>query len=156
VKDITDFTDSTSEYELFSFLYEKIISREIMTFSRLKEYAAPVLRNPKTHPVLMRLFELIKKLNWGFFEKMSMETHARLWRELVIPDKQFPKAGDLKSTLQISNLYICMLDIHGYTQFCMNTRKNLSQMHTLDWAINYEVGNISTKCGVVSQLDRGD
>jgi len=104
----------------------------------------------------MKLFILLKKLNWGFFENITPETHKKLWRELVIPDKTFPEAGDLKTTLQISNLYIAMLDIHGYTQFCMDSRKNLSMMHTLDWAINREIGNISTKCHAVSQRERGD
>ena len=156
MNNIAEFTDSTSEYELFAFLYEKVVNREITVFSKLKELAAPVLRNPKTHPVLMKLFELVKKLNWGFFENITPETHKRLWRELVIPDKQFPDAGDLKTTLQISNLYIAMLDIHGYTQFCMDSRKNLSMMHTLDWAINKEIGTISTKCHAVSQRERGD
>jgi hypothetical protein len=156
VNNITEFTDSTSEYEFFSFLYSKIINKEITTLSKLKEFAEPVLRNPKTHPAIMKSFELIKKLNWGFFENVTIETHKKLWKELVIPDKQFPEAGDLKTTLQISNLYVAMLDIHGYTQFCMDSRKNLSMMHTLDWAINNEIRNISTKCQAVSQRERGD
>jgi hypothetical protein len=75
---------------------------------------------------------------------------------LVIPDKDFPEAGDLKKTLQISNLYIAMLDIHGYTKFCMESRKNLSMMHTLDWAIENEIRRISTQCGAISQRERGD
>ena len=156
MNNITEFTDSTSENELFSFLYDKVVNREFITFSKLKEFCEPVLRNQKSHPVLMRLFTLIKRLNWGFFENITPETHKRLWRELVIPDKQFPEAGDLKTTLQISNLYIAMLDIHGYTKFCMESRKNLSMMHTLDWAINKEIANISTKNGAVSQRERGD
>jgi len=49
-----------------------------------------------------------------------------------------------------------MLDIHGYTQFCMDSRKNLSMMHTLDWSINHEIANISTRCHAVSQRERGD
>jgi hypothetical protein len=156
VNSLADFSDSVSEHELFSFLCNKVITKEITVFSKLKEFAAPVLRNPRTHPVMMRLFELIKKLNWGFFADMGLETHKRLWQELVISDKQFPEAGDMKTTLQISNLYIAMLDIHGYTQFCMDSRKNLSMMHTLDWAINNEIRSISTRCQAVSQRERGD
>jgi hypothetical protein len=49
-----------------------------------------------------------------------------------------------------------MLDIHGYTKFCMDSRKNLSMMHTLDWAMNTEVRRISTYCQAVSQRERGD
>jgi hypothetical protein len=156
VKDIIEFSDATSEYELFSFLHEKIISREIRVFSKLKEYAAPVLKNPRTHPVMIRLFELIRKLNWGFFADMTFETHKRLWREMVIADKQFPDAGDLKTTLQVSNLYIAMLDIHGYTQFCMDTRKNLSMAHALDEAMDVEIKRITTACQALSRRERGD
>ena len=156
MNNITDFTDSTSEHELFSYLFEKVVSREIACFSKLKEFCEPILRNTKCHPVLIKIFELIKQLNWGFFEYMHPETHRKLWRELVIPDKNFPEAGDIKGTFQISNLYIAMLDIHGYTQFCMDSRKNLSMMHTLDWAINNEIKMISTKCHAVSQRERGD
>jgi hypothetical protein len=156
VKDLTEYTETTSDYELFSFLSDKVIAKGVTKFSQLKELAEPILRNHKTHPVIIKVFELIRKLNWGFFSDMTKETHLRLWRELVIPDKAFPDAGDLKDTLQISNLYIAMLDIHGYTQFCMDSRKNLSMMHTLDWAMNSGIRRISTACQAVSQRERGD
>jgi hypothetical protein len=156
VKDLTEYTEATSEYELFDFLHNKVVLKEITKFSQLKEFVAPVLKNQKTHPVIMRVFELIKKLNWGFFSDMAKDTHTRLWKELVIPDKQFVDAGDLKDTLQISNLYIAMLDIHGYTQFCMDSRKNLSMMHTLDNAMGTQARRISACCHAVSQRERGD
>jgi hypothetical protein len=156
VKDLAEYTETTSEYELFSFLYDKVISKEITKFSQLREFVAPILKSQRTFPVIMRVFEAIKRLNWGFFSDMSKETHLRLWRELVIPDKTFPDAGDLKDTLQISNLYIAMLDIHGYTQFCMDSRKNLSMMHILDHAMNTQARRISTACQAVSQRERGD
>jgi hypothetical protein len=156
VKDLAEYRDGVSEYELFSLLYDRIISKEIPTFSKLKVFAAPVLRDKGTHPVIMRAFELLKRLNWGFFNTISPATHKKLWKELVIQDKDFPDAGDLKETLQISNLYVAMLDIHGYTKFCMDSRKNLSMMHTLDWAIENEIRRISTQCGAISQRERGD
>jgi len=156
VKDLTEYTESTSEHELFCFLHDKVISKEITKFSQLREFAAPILRSQRIHPVIMRTFELIKKLNWGFFAEMAKETHLKLWKELVIPDKQFPEAGDLKDTLQISNLYIAMLDIHGYTQFCMDSRKNLSMMHTLDHAMSTQASRISACCHALSQRERGD
>jgi hypothetical protein len=156
VKDITEYNDSVSEHELFSFLYDHVISREIKSFSKLREFAEPLFRDRRTHPVIMRVFELIKRLYWGFFNTISPVTHKKLWGELVIQDKDFPDAGDLKETLQISNLYIAMLDIHGYTKFCMESRKNLSMMHTLDWAIENEIRRISTACGAISQRERGD
>jgi hypothetical protein len=156
VKDLTEYKESTSDYELFSFLHDKVISKEITKFSQLRELVEPILKSQRTYPVIMKTFELIKKLNWGFFSDMGKETHLRLWKELVIPDSKFPDAGDIKDTLQISNLYIAMLDIHGYTQFCMDSRKNLSMMHTLDWAMNTGARRISTACQAVSQRERGD
>ena len=156
MKELTEYTETTSEYELYSFLTEKVVSKQITRFSQLREMVTPILKSQRAHPVIMRVFEVIKKLNWGFFADMTKETHLRLWKELVITDKLFPDAGDLKDTLQISNLYIAMLDIHGYTQFCMDSRKNLSMMHTLDWAMSTEVLRISTACQAVSQRERGD
>jgi hypothetical protein len=104
----------------------------------------------------MRVFELVKKLNWGFFANITPASHRKLWKELVIPDKVFPEAGDLKQTLQISNLYICMLDIHGYTKFCQESRTNLSRLHTLDRIINHEIQQIAGQCQSVSRRERGD
>jgi hypothetical protein len=104
----------------------------------------------------MRIFELIKKLNWGFFANITPAVHKKLWKELVIPDKTFPEAGDLKRTLQISNLYISMLDIHGYTKFCQESRTNLSRLHTLDRVINHEIQQIAGQCQSVSRRERGD
>jgi hypothetical protein len=156
VKDITDYRDSTSEHELFSFLYDKIIARELSSFSALKEFAQPILRDKRTHPAMMRSFELIQRLYWGFFSGMTHATHKKLWRELVIPDQDFPEAGDLKRTISISNLYISMLDIHGYTKFCQDSRKNLSMLHTLDRTINNAIRRISDRCQAVSQRERGD
>jgi len=156
VKDISEYNSGMTEYEFFSFLYDKIVSKEIVSFSKLKEMVAPAIRDKWTYPVIMKAFELLKCLNWGFFANIYPNTHKKLWKEIVIPDRDFPEAGDLKKTLQIANLYIAMLDIHGYTKFCMETRKNLSMMHTLDWAIENEIKRISTQCGAVSQRERGD
>ncbi|MCL2093400.1 MAG: hypothetical protein FWH12_04310 [Treponema sp.] len=156
MKSLTEYTDATSEYELFSFLGERVINKEITKFSQLRELLGPIYRNQKNHPVILRVFELIRKLNWGFFSDMTRETHQRLWKELVIPDQVLPDAGDLKDTLQISNLYVAMLDIHGYTQFCMDSRKNLSMMHTLDNAMNSGARRIAASCQAVSQRERGD
>jgi hypothetical protein len=156
VKDISEYNSGMTEYEFFSFLYEKVSSKEVITFSKLKEIIAPVIRDKWTHPVIMRAFQLLKRMNWGFFANIDPNTHKKLWKEMVIEDRDFPEAGDLKKTLQISNLYVAMCDIHGYTKFCMESRKNLSMMHTLDWAIENEIKRISTACGAISQRERGD
>jgi hypothetical protein len=156
VHDLNDFNDSTSEYELFSHIYDKTAAKEFTTFSALKEYLAPIIKDKRTHSVIMKGFELIKSLNWGFFAGISKHTHGKIWRELVIPDPHFPEAGNLKRTISISNLYVAMLDIHGYTRFCQDSRKNLSMLHTLDRSINHEIRTISTQCNCVSQRERGD
>lgn len=157
MKDIADFNSGMTEYEFFSFLYEKIVNKELTSFSKLRELLTPAVMKEKwTHPVIMRAFQLLKRINWGFFSAICPNTHKKLWKEMVISDRDFPEAGDLKKTLQISNLYVAMCDIHGYTKFCMESRKNLSMMHTLDWAIENEIKRISTQCGAISQRERGD
>ena len=156
MKDISEFSSGMSEYEFFSFLYDKIVAKEITTFSKLREIVQPAMKEKWTHPVVMRAFQLLKRTNWGFFAAICPNTHKKLWKEMVIPDRDFPEAGDIKKTLQISNLYVAMCDIHGYTKFCMESRKNLSMMHTLDWAIENEIKRISTQCGAISQRERGD
>ncbi|MDR2576044.1 MAG: hypothetical protein LBC52_06330 [Treponema sp.] len=156
MQDISEYSANTSDYELCSFFYDRIISGEIKTFSALTASASAITNNRRSHPVIMKAFELIKCLYWGFFSSISPKTHPKLWNEVVITDKNFPEAGDLKQTLQISNLYIGMLDIHGYTKFCMETRKNLSMMHTLDRAMEIEIGAISAACDAISHRERGD
>ena len=156
MKDIDEYHSGMTEHEFFSFLYDKVISGDIASFSKLKELITPVIRDKWTHPVIMKAFQLLKRLNWGFFSDICPNTHKKLWKETVIFDREFPEAGELKRTLQISNLYVAMLDIHGYTKFCMESRKNLSMMHTLDWAIENEIRRISAQCGAISQRERGD
>ena len=156
MKDISEYNSGMAEYEFFSYLYDKVLAREITSFSDLKEIVSEALRDKWTHPVIMKIFLLLKRLNWGFFSGISPGTHKKLWKEMVIADRDFPEAGDLKKNLQISNLYVAMLDIHGYTNFCMESRKNLSMMHTLDWAIENEIKRISNQCGVICQRERGD
>jgi hypothetical protein len=156
VTDLREFNEATPESELFSFLYDKIIAKEFSNFAALKAFAAPVLKDKRTHTVMMQCFELIKRLYWGFFGYMNPKTHKRLWNELVVQDQQFPEAGNLKDTLQTSTLYVAMLDIHGYTQFCMDSKNNPNRMLVLDWAINNDIRRISDQCQAVSQRERGD
>ena len=156
MKHISEYNGGMTEYEFFSYLYDRIITREVTSFSKLKEIITPALKDRWTHPAIMRAFLLLKHLNWGFFASISPNSHKKLWKEIVIQDKDFPEAGDIKKTLQISNLYVVMLDIHGYTRFCMESRKNLSMMHSLDWAIENEIKRISTQCGAISMRERGD
>jgi hypothetical protein len=156
MKDINDFNANTTEYELFFFLYEKVMSREITAFSQLKQLVKPIIKSQTAQNVVLQVFDLIKRLNWGFFADVSPKTHRKLWRELVVSDKDFPDAGDIRRTMQVANIYICMLDIHGYTKFCQESRNNLSRLHTLDRIINHEIRTISTQCQSVSRREPGD
>ncbi|MDR0450339.1 MAG: hypothetical protein LBH26_03645 [Treponema sp.] len=132
------------------------MSREITSFSQLKHAVKPILKSETAQQVILRIFYLIKRLNWGFFADISSKSHPKLWRELVVSDKDFPGAGDIKRTMQVANIYICMLDIHGYTKFCQESRNNLSRLHTLDKIITYEIRKIATQCQSVSRRERGD
>jgi hypothetical protein len=156
VKELSEYGESTSEYELFSFLSDKIIAGYFTAFAPLKIFVEPILRDKRCHPVIMRCFDLVKKLYWGFFSGIDIKMHKRLWQELVVPDQLFPEAGNLKDTLQTSTLYVAMLDIHGYTQFCMESKNNPNRMLVLDWAINNDIRRISDQCQAVSQRERGD
>jgi hypothetical protein len=157
VKDIAEFNESVPESELFSFLYDRVVSKEISSFSQLKTFAAPALKDKRSYSVLLRLFDLIKKLNWGYFGVITAATHKKLWWELVIPDKTFPEAGDLKRMINMeTKLHICMLDIHGYTKFCQDSRKNPSMLSTLDKAINGDLQRLATQCGAICSRERGD
>jgi hypothetical protein len=156
VKDLSEFTEAISEYELYTHLAEKVVRKDISTFAGLTEYLNPIIRDKRIHPVVMKVFELIKALNWGFFRDITKESHSKIWRELVVPDQRFPDAGRLKETISISSLYVGMLDIHGYTKFCQDARNNVSRLHVLDKAINNEISRISAQCHAVSRRERGD
>jgi hypothetical protein len=132
------------------------MAREIIAFSQLKQFVKPIIKSQTVQNVVLQVFDLIKKLNWGFFAGISPQTHRKLWREMVVSDKDFPDAGDIRRTMQVANIYICMLDIHGYTKFCQESRNNLSRLHTLDRVINHEIRNIATQCQSVSRRERGD
>jgi hypothetical protein len=122
----------------------------------LTEYARTAVKNPKNKNIFLKAFTLIKQLNWGFFTGISSVTHPKLWRELVIPDPLFPEAGDLKRTMSISRLFAAMLDIHGYTKFCQESRKNLSMLHALDQVITKDIQTIANKCQSISRRENGD
>ena len=77
MKDLSEYTETSSEYELFSFFHDKVISGEIKKFSQVKVLAEPILRSQRTYPVIMRVFELIKRLYWGFFSEIGKEKHSR-------------------------------------------------------------------------------
>lgn len=145
-----------THHELFSYFYDKIISREISTFSDLAERIDRVKTSFNKSPVVYRCFQLLKELHWGYFSHITKSTHPKLWRELILTHSKYTSAGDLKRNITISNLYIALLDIHGYTRFCQNSKKNISKLHKLDEFIAQGIQKIATDNGAVSQRERGD
>jgi hypothetical protein len=74
----------------------------------------------------------------------------------VIPHNRFPTAGDLKRNISISNIYIAMLDIHGYTRFCQESKGNLSRLRKLDEFLHDGIRRIAGSHHALANRERGD
>jgi hypothetical protein len=146
----------SAETRLFCHLYQKCLSREITTFSSLVEYVRRLKVPLDPRGVLAQLFVLLKELHWGFFKDMDRSGYTRLWKELVLPHDEYPAAGDLKRNISISNIFVAMLDIHGYTRFCQESRANLSRLRKLDEFLHDGIKNIARKNSVLANRERGD
>ena len=147
---------SVSDLKLFYHLYDKISRREIRTFSALVDYAGTLKLPAKPDAVIERCFQLIKDLNWGFFRELDRSELTRLWKELVIPHSRYPAAGDLKRSMSISNIYVAMLDIHGYTRFCQESKGNLSRLRKLDEFLHEGIRGIARSHRALANRERGD
>ena len=155
---IEEFNQSTSKYELYTHLSEKIVSGEIKTFSEIFTYAKNV-NFEKVHEhkkILKGLFDLIRKINWGFFNNLDKELYPKLWSQFVTENQKYNFAGDLKLSLSIADIYIAMLDIHGYTKFCEENKNNLSKMHALDDLMQNKVSEVTRFYNVISHRKQGD
>ena len=155
---IEEFNQSTSKYELYTHLSEKIVSGEIKTFSEIFTYAKNV-NFEKVHDskrILKGLFDLIRKINWGFFNNLDKELYPKLWSQFVTENQKYNFAGDLKLSLSIADIYIAMLDIHGYTKFCEENKNNLSKMHALDDLMQNKVSEVARFYNVISHRKQGD
>ncbi|RKX93977.1 MAG: hypothetical protein DRP59_01405 [Spirochaetes bacterium] len=142
--------------ELSSHLYEKIIEEKIRTFSELITYTGDIFTTPRRQVVLMSAFKLIRKLHWGFFKDIDYASYPKIWREIVIPHPAYKYAGDIKRNSTISNIYVSMLDVHGYTAFCKQNNRNLSMLQLLDDFIQGDIGKITQELNVISRRERGD
>lgn len=156
MEDISEYTKETSVFELSAHLYERIINGKIMTFSELKEYISGIPRGSKIQIILMNAFKLIRNLNWGFFKDIDYPSYPKVWKEIVIPDADYKYAGNLKRNMTISSIYIAMMDIHGYTKFCRQSKRNLSMLELLDSFMQGDIGKITQENNVVSRRARGD
>jgi class 3 adenylate cyclase len=156
MKSISDYTSTTSAVELYTFLAEAVVEERIQTFSELMEWVAPLPRDARFHAVIPRIFKLLRKLNWGFFRDIDPETYPKIWKEVVIPHKELKQCGDLKRNLTISDVYVGILDLHGYTRFCEKNKNNLSMLQMLDDIIQVDLMNIAKSYNVVFQRRQGD
>lgn len=146
----------SAETRLFYHLYHKCLTRDITTFSSLVEYVNRLKVPFDPRRVLEQAFLLLKELHWGFFKELNRSGYTRLWKELVIPHDEHTSGGDLKRNISISNIFVAMLDIHGYTSFCQESRTNLSRLRKLDEFLHDGIKKIAQKNSVIANRERGD
>ena len=120
------------------------------------EYVKPLPRTEPNQRVFRKIFHLIKELNWGVFGPLDEKEFPGLWRELVLPDPEMPGTGDLKRNTSISTVYAAILDIHGYSAFCLKNRRNLSMLMLLDECIQEDIRRIAKNFGTLSWRSEGD
>jgi hypothetical protein len=144
------------ELKLFCHLSEKMGGREIRTFSGLVEYVRGLNPGFDPAPTLLQAFQLLKEMNWGFLRELTRAEYPKLWKELVLPHPDFPTAGDLKRNISIANIYIAMLDIHGYTRFCQDSKSNLSRLRKLDEFLHEGIRKIARANACLANRERGD
>ena len=156
MKSLEDYGPDTSPYELFEHLYNRVISRSIRSFSKLMEYVSALPRTEPNLRVFRKIFHLIKELNWGVFAPLDEKEFPGLWKELVLPFSGIPGTGDLKRNTSISTVYAAILDIHGYSAFCLKNRRNLSMLMLLDECIQEDIRRISKNFGTLSWRSEGD
>lgn len=156
LEEICDSDAIVSENKLLLQLYEKIISGELTTFNSLKEYVSGLPDSPKLRKCLFRSFELQRKMYWGFFKDITPKIYPQLWKEIVIADSKFRFGGDLKRAMSIPDIYLGLLDIHGYTKYCHEKKRNMSMVDLLDRMIYEDVNAICAEAGVISKRAQGD
>ncbi len=150
-----DYAD-TAEKLLLLQLYEKVINGELTTFSSLKKAVSKYRVSPGLRKCLFRVFALQRKLYWGFFKDVTPKKYPDLWRTLVIADQSFRFGGDLKRFMSIPDIYLGLLDIHGYTKYCHDKKRNMSMIDLLDRMIYEDVNAICFDSGVISKRAQGD
>lgn len=153
---ISEYRETSSPYEVLSHLVDKVVSGELKTFEALKDYASPLPEGQRKEIILRKTFHLQRQLYWGFFKSIGPASFPKVWSQVVIPDRQYPFAGDLKRFMSISEVYMGMVDIHGYTRYCHKNRSNMSMLDVLDRMMQEDMPKIAASLGVVSRRARGD
>jgi class 3 adenylate cyclase len=128
---------------------------EIDSFAKVQAFLDARKLEP-VREIVEESFQLLKRLNWGMFSCLSRERFPRLWDELVISDRRHPDYGDLKNYTSLSEIYVAILDIHGYTSFCQETKKNLTMLQRLDRFVSFDITQLAASHGVIASRERGD
>jgi hypothetical protein len=147
---------TAAELKLFCHLSEKMVGREIRTFSGLFEQARSLNPGFDPGPTLLAAFQLLKEMNWGFLRELTRSEYPKLWKELVLPHRDYPTAGDLKRNISIANIFVAVLDIHGYTRFCQESKSNLSRLRKLDEFLHEGIRKIARSNACLANRERGD
>ena len=153
---IDEYSETTSAYELFFFLYNKIVKKEITTFEELVKAVETVPDGAAKTRVLKNGFLLLIKLNWGFFNQLTPDAYPKLWKKLTISNRDYSFGSDLKRNMTITNIYMSFIDIHGYTSFCINSGVNTSRLQKLDEFIDTHINQIARMNHVLCRRMRGD
>jgi class 3 adenylate cyclase len=156
MNDIKEYAANSSPYEVFTHLADKIVRGDLATFQALRAYCAPLPDNQRTETILKKAFELQKRLYWGFFREISPVSHPKVWSKVVVADRKYRFAGDIKRMATIPDVYMSIIDIHGYTRFCQKHRHNMSMLDLLDRVLQQDLPAIAAKYGVVSRRASGD
>ena len=156
MKSAEEYNSKTSATELYAFLAQNVVEDNICSFSGLKETIAGLPRDARLGAVLPRVFKLLRKLHWGFFRDVDPEVYPKVWNQVVIADQDYPACGDLKRNLTISDVYVGIIDLHGYTRFCEKNKNNLSMLQLLDDMIQLDVAALAKAQNVVLQRRQGD
>ncbi|GAB1457569.1 hypothetical protein MASR2M48_28770 [Spirochaetota bacterium] len=145
-----------SPYEILVHLNEKILTGDLVTFESLKRYTSLLPDGTKYATILKKAFDLQRRLYWGFFKDVSPETYPKVWSQVVIQDRDYPFGGDLKRYMSIQGVYLCMIDIHGYTRYCHEHRQNMSMLDLLDRMLQVDVPMLAAQSRVISKRAHGD
>jgi class 3 adenylate cyclase len=156
MNDIKEYTAASSPYEVFVHLSDKIVRGDLQTFAALRKYCSALAETPRTEAIMRKAFELQRRLYWGFFRDITPASHPKVWSKVVVPDRSYRFAGDIKRMAAIPDVYLAIIDIHGYTRFCQKHRHNMSMLDLLDRVIQQDIPKIATRYGVVSRRARGD
>lgn len=156
MRNIREYSDKTSPYELFTHLYGLIINRKIILVSQLETYMARVPEGPAKEFAFTNAFRILKEMHWGFFSGLDAGDYPVLWKQLTVPHPRYPAVGELKRSISITDIYTAFIDIHGYTEFCRTHGRNSSMLQLLDNCIENDIRRLCRENHVMGNRARGD